>query len=98
MQITAVPPSITTTKLADTPKAETISGVSGQFQEGVRDSIDFTRITPRQLNAYLDRMIEADQIDPMDATVLGNVFSTEEYEKFPDTPVNVRAQLQGTLS
>lgn len=97
MQITMPPPFITATKLTEGASASTRLAVAESSHEGVKGSVDFTRISPRQLNAYLDEMIASDRIDPLDATVLGGAFSAEEYDRFPDRPVNLKAELEGTM-
>lgn len=97
MQVTMPPPLVTATKLTGSALVSRRVAVAESSHEGVKGSVDFTRITPRRLNAYLDEMIANDRIDPLDATVLGGVFSAEEYEKSPDRPVNLKAELEGTM-
>lgn len=97
MEITTAPVRAVSITSADVSAAATVAKAEAKEQaSGVR-RIDFSHITPRQLNAYLDEMIFSEQIDPMDATVLLGAFSSEQYERYPDKPVNLKAEIDGTM-
>ncbi|HEY4291470.1 hypothetical protein [Luteibacter sp.] len=68
-------------------------------KEGLPPSsrIDFSRITPRQLQEYLDEMIFSEQIDPMDATALGNALPAGLFFEQPDTPIDLRSKIEGMI-
>ncbi len=59
--------------------------------------IDFSRVTPRQLQEYLDEMIFSKQIDPDDATALSTSLPSGISELAPDTPIDLTAQIQGMI-
>lgn len=98
MEITSVghASSVRSTPL-DTSAASTMAKVEANVSQSGGRSVDFSNITPRQLNAYLDEMIFSDQIDLTDASVLMGAIPTEAFEHSPDTPVNLKAELQGTM-
>lgn len=52
-------------------------------------------MTPRQLHAYIDEMIFADQISPDDAGSLFGSIPLEWYEERPDTPIDVTSNIKG---
>lgn len=89
-----------TTAPTSAPAKNAVSAVAKleakEQASGVR-RIDFSHITPRQLNAYVDEMIFSDQIDLTDAGVLMGAISTDAFEHFPDAPVNLKGELQGTM-
>ncbi len=57
--------------------------------------VDFSRITPRQLQAYLDDMIAQDKIDPDDATSMFNSIPGEWYTDQPDVPIDFSSNIKG---
>ncbi|MET4677441.1 hypothetical protein [Luteibacter sp. ME-Dv--P-043b] len=56
--------------------------------------IDFSYITPRQLQAYLDDMIAQDKIDPDDATSMFNSIPGEWYADQPDVPIDFSSNIK----
>lgn len=67
----------------------------GAFAGSVRQRNDFSHMTPRQLHAYIDEMIFADQISPDDAGSLFGSIPLEWYEERPDTPIDVTSNIKG---
>jgi hypothetical protein len=57
--------------------------------------VDFSRITPRQLQAYLDDMIAQDKIDPDDATSMFNSIPGEWYTDRPDVSIDFSSNIKG---
>ncbi|WP_369926891.1 hypothetical protein [Xanthomonas sp. NCPPB 2632] len=66
----------------------------GTFAGSVQQRIDFSHMTPRQLHAYIDEMIFADQISPDDAGSLFGSIPLEWYEERPDTPIDVMSNIK----
>jgi hypothetical protein len=97
MEVTAVPVRAVPITSADVNVATTVAKAEATEKASDVRRIDFSHVTPRELNAYLDEMIFRDQIDPMDATVLLGAFSSEQYERYPDTPVNLKSEIDGTM-
>ncbi|QWT20331.1 hypothetical protein KPL74_21635 [Bacillus sp. NP157] len=58
-------------------------------------NIDFSHVTPRQLNEYVDQLIFADRISAEDASGLMNMLYSNERWGAPDTPIDVRARMEG---
>lgn len=57
--------------------------------------IDLSRMTPRQLQAYVDDMIAKDRIDPDDAVALFGSIPLEWYDERPDVPIDLNANIKG---
>lgn len=97
MEVTSAGPITVPTSSSSISSASAIAKAEAKEQvSGVR-RIDFSHITPRQLNAYLDEMIFSNQIDLLDAGVLMGAIPTEAFEQSPDAPVNLKAGLEGTM-
>lgn len=62
--------------------------------EGVSRRVDFSHMTPRQLNAYLDEMTFKGQIDPDDGGALFGSIPMEWYEERPDTPFDFASNIK----
>lgn len=58
-------------------------------------SVNFSSITPRQLQAYLDRMLESGDIDVDDASSLGGLIPLDLYTECPDSPIDLRETVKG---
>lgn len=67
----------------------------GAAAGGAQHLIDFSHMTPRQLQAYIDEMIFADQISPDDAGSLFGSIPFEWYEERPDTPIDLASNIKG---
>jgi hypothetical protein len=88
----SVPPAISITAktpVSATPKVESVGGLS------VRKGVDFSHITPRQLNEYVNERIFANDISPDDAGGLMNMLSSNQMDDAPDVPFDLRARMQG---
>ncbi|NID15605.1 hypothetical protein [Luteibacter yeojuensis] len=68
-----------------------------QDRPPLSNRIDFSRVTPRQLQEYLDEMIFSEQIDLLDATALSTSLPSGIFERAPDTPIDLRAQIEGMI-
>jgi len=67
-------------------------------ESSVTRRIDFSHVSPRQLLTYVDEMIKADRIDPMDATSLMCSLGAGQFEEAPDAPFDLRSSLKGTVA
>ena len=59
--------------------------------------VDFSRITPRQLQAYINERIFSNSIDPDEATSIMNQLGATQMQESPDVPFDLRARLNGTM-
>lgn len=59
--------------------------------------VDFSHITPRQLQNYINERIFSDTIDPDEATSIMGQLSTYQMRDAPDVPFDLRAQMTGTM-
>lgn len=62
----------------------------------VAAKLDFSRITPRQLQTYLDDMLMSGRMDALDAGILSGALYNSEWEGSPDTPIDLRSRIEGT--
>lgn len=88
----AVPPAISIaakTPVGPTSKPELVGGLS------IRKGVDFSHITPRQLNEYVNERIFANDIDPNEAGGLMNMLASNQMDDAPDVPFDLRARMQG---
>jgi len=60
--------------------------------------IDFSRITPRQLQAYLDENLKNGTIDIGDASALGSSIPGEWYTERADSPIDLKGTIKGIAS
>jgi hypothetical protein len=77
------------------PRVDTESTMKDGPSEDVSQRLDFSRMTPRQLHAYIDDMIFKGEIDPDDACALFGSIPMQWYKERPDTPIDVAANIQG---
>jgi hypothetical protein len=66
----------------------------GDPVESASRKVDFSRITPRQLQAYLDDMIAKDQIDPDDAVAMFGSIPGRWYTERPDAPIDFDSNIK----
>ena len=59
--------------------------------------IDFSRITPRQLLAYVNEQQRLGTLDPMEGGSLIDQVGVSQWDDAPDVPFDLRARLQGTM-
>jgi hypothetical protein len=60
--------------------------------------VDFSRITPRQLQAYCDQLIfTGGKAEFEDASALFTSLPSGIFERAPDTPINLTAQIEGMV-
>ena len=65
---------------------------------GVFHGVDFSRITPRQLQALCDDLIfNGGEAGFEDAVDLGNALPSGVFFEHPDTPIDLRAQIEGMV-
>ncbi|KJV30730.1 hypothetical protein [Luteibacter yeojuensis] len=62
---------------------------------GLSKKIDFSHVTPRQLEAYINERIFSNTIEPDDVTGIMNQLGATQMDDAPDVPFNLRAQLNG---
>ncbi|MGE7139562.1 hypothetical protein ACQKIE_18200 [Luteibacter sp. NPDC031894] len=60
--------------------------------------IDFSRITPRQIQSLCDELIfTGGEQEFDDASALGNSLPSGIFERAPDTPINLTGQIEGMI-
>jgi len=89
----AVPSSIVTMPKVAASAPRTV--VSSE-PTSIRKGIDFSCVTPRQLNEYVDARIFANDIDPDEADGLMNMLTSTQMDEAPDVPFDLRARMIGT--
>jgi hypothetical protein len=90
--LSTVPSAISTaarTPIGPTSKIDSVGGLS------IRKGVDFSHITPRQLNDYVNERIFANDIAPDEADGLINMLNTNQMDDAPDVPFDLRARMQG---
>lgn len=98
MQITSS--GFSTGAYVRTTAAQTIPGPSVDVSStggGVSKEIDFSRITPRQLQAFLDDRLMNGNIDGPDGlycSTLGGAIPGEWYTERPDVPVDLTSTIE----
>lgn len=61
-------------------------------------NIDFSRITPRQVQALCDELIFTGGKQGFeDASAIGNSLPSGIFERDPDTPIDLRGQMEGMV-
>lgn len=60
-------------------------------------TVDFSNITPRQLHAYLDKMIMSGRIDGLDCSTLFGSIPGEWYTERPDVPMDLTSEIKGVM-
>ena len=60
-------------------------------------TVDFSAITPRQLQAYLDEMITSERMSVDDGAALGSSIPGEWYTQQPDVPIDLRSNIRGIM-
>jgi hypothetical protein len=84
-----------TTTNAKTPKGvPVIARATGLASSG---SLDFSKITPRQLHAYLDEMTMSGRMDIDDGTTLFNAVPRGLYADQPDMPINLTSRIKSIM-
>ena len=63
----------------------------------VSSTIDFSRVTPRQLQAYVSDMVRSNRMTATDGSAISSSIPHEWYAKRPDVPVDFTANMKGKL-
>lgn len=61
-------------------------------------SIDFSRVTPRQLQSYVNDMIKSDRMTVKDGTALTQSIPREWYTHRPDVSVDIASNMRGAAA
>jgi hypothetical protein len=94
--LSAVPTSIAA--MFSKPNASppgTPARIDQETMSGVSKKIDFSHVTPRQLEAYINERIFSNTIEPDEVTGIMNQLGATQMYDAPDVPFNLRAQLDG---
>jgi hypothetical protein len=60
-------------------------------------AIDFSRVTPRQLHAFINAMINNDRMTVKEGSALNRSIPREWYIHGPDVPVDIRSNIKGIM-
>ena len=60
-------------------------------------SVDFSAITPRQLQGYLDELITSERLSVDDGAALGSSIPSEWYIQQPDVPIDLKSTITGIM-
>jgi hypothetical protein len=61
-------------------------------------AVDFSRVTPRRLQAYVNEMIKSDRMTAKDGTALCQSIPREWYSHRPDVPVDITSNIKSAIA
>lgn len=100
MQISPVLPQIpiaSSTSAGSGEKPGSPMKIVDPLETGSGNGINFSRVTPRQLHAYLNELIFSNQIDLLEVGAFTGAVTGDEWLNQSDVPIDLRGRIQGQI-